>query len=315
MYHWKREKMMDYLTGMFAFAIWDEKNQELFCARDRYGEKPFYYYSSNNVLYFAYEMKALFAAGIQQNIDREMVGNFLMNDLVVNPLNSSQTFYSSVKKLPKGCYMTVRENRQNKIVQYYKINTEKSDISLNEATANIKNLLEKSVSLCLRSDVPVGSSLSGGLDSSIIVYLIQQQLQKNHSANKNVSFSARFEEEGYNENEYLNEIINQLQLTNYSIHPSENLIYNNLEKIFYHQEEPFQSASILNQWSVMELAKSNKTIVLLDGQGADETLGGYNWYYRIYLKELYKNSNKEYRNELRKMRMPIWIKFLKKWLG
>lgn len=302
MYHWKGENMLQYLEGMFAFAIWNEKKQELFCARDRYGEKPFYYYHSNNVFYFASEMKALFSAGILVNIDAEMVGNYLMNDLVINPNNKFQTFYSAVKKLPKSTYIIIKKDSAHVHQTYYQIKTDLCNIKADEAADKLKSLLTKSVSLCMRSDVPVGSSLSGGLDSSIIVYLIQQNLIQNNSQKNNVTFSARFDELGYNENEYLDSIVNQLNLTNHSVFPNENLIHNDLEKVFYHQEEPFQSASILNQWTVMQLAKNNNTTVLLDGQGADETLGGYNWYYKIYLQELLKKSKKEYNEEIKEMK-------------
>lgn len=301
MYHWKKEEMFPYLEGMFAFAIWNEAKQELFCARDRFGEKPFYYYSSNNVFYFASEMKALFSAGIMTTIDNEMVANYLMNDLVVNPKNELQTFYSSVKKLPKSCYLIVRRNKAHEIKNYYRINTDITNINSNDASETIQALLKRSVSLCMRSDVSVGSSLSGGLDSSIIVHLIQQHLSDIHSDKKNVTFSAKFNEQGYNENEYIDAITEQLKLTNHFVYPEKELIHDNLEKIFYHQEEPFQSASILNQWTVMQLAGQNNTTVLLDGQGADETVAGYNWYYGIYLKELLKRSKKSYLEEFREM--------------
>ncbi len=303
MYHWKGENMLQYLEGMFAFAIWNDKKQELFCARDRYGEKPFYYYHSNNVFYFASEMKALFSAGILVNIDPEMVGNYLMNDLVINPNNKFQTFYTEVKKLPKSTYIIVKKNSAHIHQTYYSIKTDICDLKDFEVADKLKSLLTKSVSLCMRSDVPVGSSLSGGLDSSIIVYLIQQKLIQSNSKKNNVTFSARFNESGYSENEYLESIINQLKLTNHSVHPDENLVHDNLENIFYHQEEPFQSASILNQWAVMQMAKQNNTTVLLDGQGADETLGGYNWYYKIYLQELLKKSGQDYRDEINGMRL------------
>ena len=299
LYDQKKEKLLDDLDGMFAFALWDQSEQKLFCARDRFGEKPFYYFVSDRGFYFASEMKALFSIGITVEIDKFMVSNFLMTDLVVNPENEAQTFYQGIKKLPKASSVTVYSGGKVDIHKYYTINRNPAELSFGEATARLNNLLADSVKLRLRSDVPVASSLSGGLDSTIIESLVREELLRSRSDFGNVTLSARFDEPGYTENEYLEEAIKAGKAVNYSVYPDYRLIANELEKVFFHQEEPFWSASILNHWSVMRLATEHNIKVILEGQGADEMFAGYTWHYNTFLLELYRTSKKRYHEELK----------------
>lgn len=290
--------MLNELDGMFAFAIWDNLENKLYCARDKFGEKPFYFYKTGSAFYFASEMKAIFALTHVPGIDHEMLNNYLINDLVINQNKEEQTFYNDICKLSKAHYMVIDKDGKITRQKYYTVNQTRSDLNFEDSRDKFYNLLRNSVSKRLRSDVPVGTSLSGGLDSSVIAFLIDDLLNEEKSEKKNRSFSARFEEIGFSENEYLDCIVDFLKVDNFSVYPTGEIIHQELEKIFYHQEEPFQSASILNQWSVMRLAREEGTTVLLDGQGADELIAGYRWYYWIYLKELYLKSKTAYREEL-----------------
>ncbi|MBK8926567.1 MAG: asparagine synthase (glutamine-hydrolyzing) [Crocinitomicaceae bacterium] len=303
MYHWKGADMLRFLDGMFAFAIWNKSTNKLFCARDRFGEKPFYYSLTKDGFYFASEMKALFSVGIKVEIRNNMISNYLFNDLVINPNSESETFYVNVKKLVKSTYLEINLNGDFKTKSYYKINTNQIKIGEEESLEKFYSLLNASVIKRMRSDVKIGSSLSGGLDSSILVYLIQQNLLNTNSSAPNTTFTARFNEAGFSENEYLECILNDLKMENHSVFPNANLIHEELNDVFYHQEEPFMSTSILNQWAVMRLANQNNVTVLLDGQGADEMLGGYSWHSKIYLKELYSKSQNEYRHEIKNRAM------------
>ncbi|MBK9593256.1 MAG: asparagine synthase (glutamine-hydrolyzing) [Crocinitomicaceae bacterium] len=287
------------LDGMFAFAIWDNEASELFCARDRFGEKPFYYYHSEKAFYFASEMKALFAAGVPCDPDKEMIANYLLNDLVIDPMNESSTFFKGIKKIETGSWLKLAAENKLESSKYYKIQINPCIDSGRSSEDKLFDLLSQSVSRRMRSDVPLGSSLSGGLDSSILVYLIQNRQFSNPDFKNFVSFSARFNDPEYSENEYLDSVLSELKLANKSVYPNSQLIHEELPKVFYHQEEPFISSSILNQWAVMRLARENNVTVLLDGQGADELLAGYSWYNKVFLSELYVDDKQKLREELR----------------
>ncbi|MBK7130558.1 MAG: asparagine synthase (glutamine-hydrolyzing) [Crocinitomicaceae bacterium] len=285
------EKMLEKLDGMFAFAIWDEQEQKLFCARDRFGEKPFFYYQSNDAFYFASEMKALFGVGITAEIDLFMVSNFLVTDLVVNPAIETQTFYKNIKKLPKAQWIKVDYQGKLTTCKYYSVNRKIDNINLDTAKKILFDHLIKSVDNCMTSDVQIGSTLSGGIDSTIIHSLISESYL-NHSENlKNKLFSARFNDQGFSENHFIDIVSKEIAGDYKSVFPTFELITHDLEKIFYHQEEPFWSASMLNHFAVMRLASESHISVLLEGQGADEILAGYPWHNRIYLQELHAKSD------------------------
>lgn len=297
LYDQKKESFLKDLDGMFAMAIWDDKEKSLFCARDRFGEKPFYYSYSNGNLYFCSEMKGLWAAGIRKELDPHMAEHYMLSGRVTKNENTS-TFYKGIKQLEAAHYMIVREGKQPEISRYYEINISKCE-TLNEdqAIEKFSEIFTKSVSLRLRADVTVGSSLSGGLDSSSIVMMIDKL--KNESARQN-TFSARFKDFSKDEGEHIHQVIKVCKnVLGHEIYPSNEEMQSDFEKLKWHQEEPFASASIFAQWKVMSLAKQHKTIVLLDGQGADEYLAGYLPYYRTYFKQLYFTNKSHYKNEFK----------------
>lgn len=301
LYHLKKEKCLDDLDGMFAFAIWDEKEKELFCARDRFGEKPFFYHYEPGVQFsFASEMKAIFSLGVKKKVSDEMLINYLVYSDVTNPARPEQTFYDSIKRLPHSHYLKISLEKPIEIRQYWDISTfgTASPTSIENEMETFRELLTNSVKLRLRSDVPIGSCLSGGLDSSIIVSIINDIFKQEKIHSKQKTFSVVFPGFELDEERYVRILEKEKDLDTHFTTPGKNFFNENLEKIFYHQEEPFPSSSIIAQYSVMQLAKNSNTTVLLDGQGADEILGGYHWYYRIYLQELLKRSRSEYRREL-----------------
>jgi len=298
-YHLYGVSCLDLFNGMFAFVIWDNETKTAFCARDRFGEKPFYYHYSNKEFSFASEMKALFASGVSDVINPHALFSYLNWDIVENPEDKSETFYHNIKKLPVAHYIILNENSFT-IKKYWDINlNNKSHFeNINEAAEEYRSLFTNSVRLRLRSDVPVGSSLSGGLDSSSVVMTINQLKGKEH---KQAAFSARFKEPGFDEGKYIAELCNKANIESFSTYPTENSFLEQVEKIFYHQEEPFGSASIVAQWEVMKLARNNNYTVLLDGQGADEILAGYIKYQEIYLRECYLNNKVIYHQEKKEL--------------
>ncbi len=283
-------KCLEKFDGMFAFAIWDNKKQEMFIARDRFGEKPLhYYYNKETGFCFASEMKALFAAGIPCSVEGLMMYYFLAFDVVENPYNKQQTFYKDIFRLPPASFLLIKANGDLKLEKYWEIhqaNMGQSTMVFEEACDRFTELLNRSVERRLRSDVEVGSSLSGGLDSSTIVLCIEniKKMQKSSMAQK--SFTALFPGTDVDENRYLQEVLKGRQISSYTTEPNFTTLISELDKISYHQEEPFSTTSIFAQWEVKKLAKANNIKVLLDGQGSDEYLAGYSHYFAPFFREL-----------------------------
>ena len=292
-YDFYKEKCLQFFDGMFAFAIWDEKHQTLFTARDRFGEKPFYYFIDKSSFVFASEMKALWAVGIDKTVEHKMLLNYLTLGYVQNPTDKSQTFYKNIFSLPPSHYAILdAEEMKFTIKRYWDIN-QKFRQPANDSTAseNVEELLRGSISRRLRSDVPVGCSLSGGLDSSTISYFVSQMMNAQKPSADFKTFSAIFPGFEKDESSYINKVVQQLGIKNYTTTPTAEELIHQFEKLCWHQEEPFTSASIFAQYKVFELARQNGVKVLLDGQGADETMAGYHKYVHWYLQELLSRFN------------------------
>jgi asparagine synthase (glutamine-hydrolysing) len=294
---WK-EGCLQKFDGMFAFAIWDETEQTLFAARDRFGEKPFYYCFDGKQLLFASGIKALWAAGIEKDISEKILYNYLALGYVQDPTDASVTTYNKIQKLPAAHFLTYNLYRNEFTTSlYWKLETENTNHAISRADAidKFRQLLTASVKKRLRSDVPIGASLSGGLDSSSIVATINQ-LQPPGFTFK--TFSAVFPGFDKDESVYIRSVKEAFHLENHQTSPTAESFIKDLEKILYQQEEPVASASICAQYKVFELAKKNNLKVLLDGQGADEILAGYHKYYHWFWQELYRNNKPFLKTEI-----------------
>jgi asparagine synthase (glutamine-hydrolysing) len=298
LYDLKKENCLHDLDGMFAFAIWDEQQQQLFCARDRFGEKPFHYYFDNDKFIFASEIKQFWAEGIAKKINEQRLLHFATTGNVENETNITHTFYNHIHKLDAAHYVIINVNKAIAPIKYWDIDLNATPFTgtLEQAAEQFLHLFTNSIKLRLRSDVPVGSSLSGGLDSSSIVLLIDalkgKELQQN-------TFSARFKNFAKDEGEHIETVLKACK--NMAVHytwPDAAYFETVFDKVTYHQDEPYASVSIVAQYAVMELAKQHNVTVLLDGQGADEYLGGYLYYYQYYLNQLFYNDKRTYNAEL-----------------
>jgi len=270
---------------MFAFAIWDEKEQQFFAARDRFGEKPFYYYENERYLFFASEMKALWAIGVEKIIEEKMLLNYLALGHVQNSADKEQTFFKDVFSLPPAHFFQYQPHAQKLIVKkYWRVDKEiRIDITAADAIEKFNHLFTESVNKRLRSDVAVGTSLSGGLDSSTILSTIHELKSRSTEIK---TFSAVFPGFEKDESTYINLLSNKFKVPNFKTQPAAYGLIKDFETLCYHQEEPFQSTSIYAQFKVFELAKRQQVKVLLDGQGADETLAGYHRYIQWFLQEV-----------------------------
>ncbi len=293
------EQCLQMLDGMFAFVIYDNKQNEIFAARDRFGEKPFFYsYTKGSHFLFGSEMKCLWAAGIEKKVNNRMLFNYLANGQLSNFNDPSETFYENCIRLPHGhCLKVHCTNCELSVRPYYDINWNNIDHSITEkqASEQLHELFYTSVSRRLRSDVTVGSSLSGGLDSSLVVAVIDNL--KKGSNQKQETFSAVFPGFLKDERKYMDYVISRTNVSPHFITPDDEGLIKDINDLTWHQEEPYGSASIYVQYCIMRLAKENNVTVLLDGQGADEILAGYHYYYNTYFKELKRGNPAHYASE------------------
>jgi asparagine synthase (glutamine-hydrolysing) len=295
--YWGNE-CVDYFDGMFAFAIWDEKEKELFAARDRFGEKPFFYFYNDGQLFFASEMKALWAAGVERIPNQKMLFNFITIGYTDNPEQPGETFFENIHKLPPATSLMYKlSNGELLLETYWSIDPEKENkkITDNEALDQFTHLLTHSVKRRLRSDVPIGTSLSGGLDSSSIVALINESQPSGYPAKTFTAIFPGFEKDEF---KFSKQVANKFNLQQFTASVSGEAMLNDWKQLCYYQEEPFGSASIYAQYKVYELAKQHDIKVLLDGQGADETLAGYHKYYKWYWQELFRKRKLSKSKEL-----------------
>ena len=299
------QSCLNFFDGMFAFVIWDNKKKILFGARDRFGEKPFFYYKDKTQFSFASEMKALFSIGITKIPSKSMIYNYLVYDVVENPYDKTETFYKYIYQVPPSHSFTLKLNGAFELKKYWDIyHKNKLDTSYKEATEKFHLLFNNSIKRRMRSDVKVGTSFSGGIDSSSVASCIIN----NFSNNKLNTFTARFKEKEFDEGYFIDCFKSKYDITSHYTWPKEDLIIEELDKVFYHQEEPFGSTSILAQWEVMKLAKEQGVTVLLDGQGADETLAGYYKYFLYFLNEKYRENKSIFKNELEFIEKNLMLK-------
>ncbi|MFC4231043.1 asparagine synthase (glutamine-hydrolyzing) [Parasediminibacterium paludis] len=310
-----------HFDGMFAFAIYNNNTKEVFIARDRFGEKPLYYHAQYQQrgkferFVFASEMKALWALGVPKDLNGTMALNYITLGYLQNPIKKTQTFYSHILSLPPGHCLSIQPTLGKvQMKRWYK--TENSEQQIvkgeKETIEKFADLFATSVNRRLRSDVAVGTSLSGGLDSSSIVAAIMQLQTSNPIAIRSnlQTFSAIFPGFEKDESAYSKIVVDQFHLQQHTVTPTENDWIEHWQKLMYHQEEPLQSSSVFTQFMVYKLAKEKGVTVLLDGQGADEILGGYKKYTHWFLQALLK---KDYSSFKREKQLLQQHQFLESW--
>ena len=291
---------LEHLEGMFAFAIWDSRDQKLFCARDRFGEKPFHYvYEPGRVFAFASEMKSLFRWGSGRVVRPARLYDYLAYGLLEDARDKGATFFEGIRRLPAAHALTVDARSGLRVDRYWSLpaSPRPDPPPFEEAREQFRGLFVDSVRRRLRSDVPVGSSLSGGVDSGSVVCTVKEILGDQGGGRH--SFSARFDDPSLDEGPFMDAITAKAGSAPHFVWPTAEGLAEHLDHVFFHQEEPFISTSVYAHWEVMRLAREAEVKVLLDGQGADETLGGYEPYFRILFKELYATDRTALHREQR----------------
>ncbi|MFK9095183.1 asparagine synthase (glutamine-hydrolyzing) [Bacillus salipaludis] len=267
LYSHLKEKAVEKLRGMFAFVIWDKQEQTLFGARDPFGIKPFFYFEDGERTFFASEKKSILLALENDVINYDSLQHYLTYQFVPEP----NTLSEGIHKLEPGHYFTKKIGSAMEIKRYWKAQFKPVQKSEDEFVKEIRDILFDSVEKHMRSDVPVGSFLSGGIDSSIIASIAKQY----HPAIK--TFSVGFDHNGFSEIDVAKETAEKLGVENisYVISPEEYM--NEVPKIMWHMDDPLADPACVPLYFVAREARKHVTVVL-SGEGADELFGGYNIY-------------------------------------
>lgn len=282
-------------NGMWSFAIWDRKKRRLFCSRDRFGVKPFYYLAGSSLFVFGSEIKQILQCpGVPRTVNYTIALQYLQQGVQDH---SDSTFFEGIRQLPGGHSLTVDTTKPVlpvKVEKYWDLPISAGrNSSDKEATEEFLKIFQRSIALHLRSDVPVGSCLSGGLDSSSIVTLTSQMAP---SANFH-TFSSCFDDKAFDERPYIREVVSTSRVVPHYVFPRAECFWDDLNCLIWHQDEPVGGTGVYAQWCVMRAARQAGIPVMLDGQGGDEILCGYRKFYFFYLWDLFKRADPRFLTE------------------
>jgi len=277
------DKLLQKLEGMFVFALFDKNKSMVYIARDKFGEKPLYYFVNNDKFLFASELKAFNNILTTPSISKFGLNYFLS----LNYIPAPYTIYKDVFKLKASCYITISSDFDYSITQYYnlleKISKQKKYSDFNKCKSELKDMLFDSVKKRMIADVPIGVFLSGGIDSSIIASIMSR------ISNKPINtFSIGFKEKTFDESDRAKIIANNIK-SNHTIHFLDySDVVNLVDGIIHHFDEPFGDSSAIPTYYVAKLAREKVTVVLT-GDCADELFIGYDKYLGPYYTEKYRN--------------------------
>ncbi|MDN2453425.1 asparagine synthase (glutamine-hydrolyzing) [Lactobacillus sp. UCMA15818] len=281
MYSKYSEKCVSFFRGMFAFVIWDSVAKKLFAARDHFGIKPFYYSISEGNFYYASENKAIYKILQKKSLNE----NALQDYMTYQYVPENETMYENVESLQPGYSLSIEPGGEPKVERYFYAEFEPIKLSEREYEKQIRDCLVDSVEKHMRADVPVGSFLSGGIDSAIIVSLAKQfnsQLE---------TFSVGFEQEGYSELDVAKKTAAQLGVknTSYIINPEE--FMQEFPHFVWSMDDPLADPAAIPQYFVAREARK-KVKVALTGEGADEFFGGYRMYHEPLSLKFFEHTKR-----------------------
>ncbi len=288
--HWGKD-CVTHFNGMFSFVIVDADKNSFFAARDRYGVKPLYYWKSNDdMLALASEIKEFTVLpGWKPEVNGQRAYDYLQYGLTDH---TNETFFQGVFQIRGGefVYGSLDDPVGScNVRRWYNAPQQKVRITDEEAKERFRELFFDSVRLRLRSDVPVGSCLSGGLDSSSIVCVVNDLLMADDAAGSQRTVSALAGGTPHDESKFIDIVLKEREINGYFVDPSPEDLWNIQNRLIWHQDEPFGSTSIYAQWCVFHKARQEKLTVMLDGQGADELLAGYPRFFLPYYSQLIKS--------------------------
>lgn len=278
-------KGFDRLNGMWAFAIYDVERNLLILSRDRFSIKPLFFYHEKNRFYFASEIKQLIPLLDKKEIEFETMQNFLQQGLLEI---ESKTFFKGINRIPAktNCVINLYDKSVTNI-KYWEYSDLNTDFSFKQAEEKFTELFYDSVKIRLRSDVSLGSLLSGGLDSSAIT-----SIALNYTKEKLNTFSVISDDKKVSEEKFIDIFNHHFPVNNKKLIIYTNSITDVIEKVLYHQDEPFNYLIVLAHYKLLKTLNDNSDIiVILNGQGGDEVLLGYLRFYFFHLKSLIKQNN------------------------
>ncbi len=288
------EQCLDRLLGMFAFAVWDEQQKRLFVARDRFGIKPLYFASNASGIAFASEIKQLYdLPGVSRRMNLARVYDFLSAGISDH---TDETMFDGVMQLRAGESLRINANHADrsqslKPSRWYTLPRPGTlHPTLAEAAIKYRALFDDAMRLHLRADVPIGSCLSGGLDSSTIVCATREMIGDEAFAGQFTAVSAVFDEKRIDERHYIDAVIAHTGAKSARVTLDATRIEAMVRDMTWHQDEPFGSTSICAQGEVFKTASEAGLKVMLDGQGADEALAGYHWLFGSALAQLLRTG-------------------------
>jgi asparagine synthase (glutamine-hydrolysing) len=287
--HWGVDALQR-LRGMFSLVFVDFNRRTMLVARDRFGIKPLYRWESPaGFLAFASEIKQFSCLDSWTSIsEKDAISTFILNGLTDY---SSLTFFGGVSQIMPGCvHMIDLDTRIEKSVRWYVLPSE-CDESITYNQTTLSELLSDVIDVHLQSDVEIGSCLSGGIDSSLIVARASQKLENIAKPHMFGTFTAGSNDESIDESGRAERTAHHLGLPNYCTQPSAEEFRQDIEELMWHQEQPFASASIFAQYRVFKLMKAKGVKVALDGQGADELFAGYDDYLSAYVIDSWKRKS------------------------
>ncbi len=289
-YHYWGYSCVEHFNGMWAFIIYDPRKNILFCSRDRFGIKPFYYSKIGKKTCFVSEIKQFSAIKEwRASMNRPRAYEFIVWGY--HDHSGNETLFENVYQLPKGHHLIYDlDTHSFEILCYYKVEQRDcSDISWEEAKTTFKSLFLDAVKLRIRSDVKIGSALSGGLDSSSIVGAITKHLEVSTAIQQLTTVSACFDSSVYDESFWIDKVAKKHHLLSHKVYPTASSFLNSLRTLTWHQDEPIIGAGVFAQYKVFETARREGITVMVDGQGADEILAGYNKFYYPFLRQLIRS--------------------------
>ncbi|MAC95774.1 MAG: asparagine synthase (glutamine-hydrolyzing) [Flavobacteriales bacterium] len=263
---------VQHLKGMFAIGILDEHKNKLYLFRDRFGIKPLYYGNFEGNFIFASELKAIMQSGVfPKKLNKSAIADYFVYRYIPSP----KSIWENIFKLPPACQLELNlDNFEYKTEEYWQLSTSESIVDESEATTEVKTILSKSVKEHLRADVPIGSFLSGGYDSSALAVLMKNEGYPPYT------FSIGFEDWKNSEHKYADLVAKHLSI------PNENILANSesinlIELMPAIYDEPIADISITPTYLVSKLARK-KVKAVFSGEGADEIFGGYTWQHNYY---------------------------------
>jgi len=292
------DRVLEKLDGMWSFVIYDKRKNRLFGARDRFGVKPFYYYNKGPFFAFASEIKALVHLPFyKRELNNDALFDFLMYGF--EERNEQGVFKDIFELQPAFSFYLDLKTGEFEKQQYYQLEYEpgwerKVEKNMDKVSTRVKELIFDSVKKRLQADVPIGSCLSGGIDSSTIVCAINNFISEEpitQIGDRQKVFTASYEVESIDESKWASLVVNQTKTDWFQTYPTAEELYKDLEDLVYIQDIPFSSTSLYAQYRVMKLASEQHMKVMLDGQGGDELFTGYTLYYDVFFLDMLKHMD------------------------